>query len=110
MTPRDFFYWMQGFFEAVKAAGLTSEVNKKGLFDCYMAHIEVVRKTPGKFDPELTSAVEWIATAIELDAPLQKIQEKVANVFIHVIDQPSNDPSPHDLYDSWENPIPGMKC
>lgn len=110
MTPRDFFYWMQGFFELCVAAEITSDLNQQKMFDCIMAHANVVRTTPGKFSPELLAGVEWIATAIELDAPLKRIQDKVADVFIHVIDTPSNEPNLHDAYGSWENPVPGMKC
>ena len=114
MTPREFCYWLQGFFELCEAAGINSDFDKRKFCDCVQAHINVVKKTPGKFSPELLEFMVWMQAAIDLDASLSKISEKLNSVFVHVIDPSSQDDgsqlAAHQSSGGWESSDPLMRC
>jgi hypothetical protein len=66
MTPRDFCYWLQGYFE------LTGD-GRNGIVECLsfeqkeiiLKHIELVKVTPGHYDSRMVSFLGWMESAIE---------------------------------------------
>jgi hypothetical protein len=115
MTPRDFCYWLQGYFEISKAAGLNSnDGNMLDAYDCIKAHLNVVRNTRGNFNPKLKEFMVWMDFALEFNATMVKISEKLDDIFLHVIDKEDIDDGSqleaHQQYGRWNSENQVMKC
>lgn len=51
MKRRDFCFWLQGFFELSEASGLASPAAfPSRALDCVRKHLELVKRTEGRFD------------------------------------------------------------
>jgi hypothetical protein len=101
MFPRDFAYWLMGYFEISIAAGLIivqkneetgdfvlkykSTPNRK-MLDTISKHCDLVLATKGNFKPEYLDFVKWVKTATEFDADLGIIYNKLTKFFVHTID------------------------
>ena len=88
MTPRDFCYWLQGYFEL---AGAIVVANRNVLWTddirtIVLKHIALVKATPGNYSSELQHFIGWLESAIEFNAPVGLIKEKLNSIFEHVID------------------------
>jgi len=129
MFPRDFAYWLMGYFEISIAAGLIivqkneetgdfvlkykSTPNRK-MLDTISKHCDLVLATKGNFKPEYLDFVKWVKTATEFDADLGIIYNKLTKFFVHTIDTSFTDQEEdvlneiHDPYFYVDNNI--MRC
>lgn len=49
-------------------------------------HAELVKVTPGTYDQRILQFIGYVEAACEGNLPSSKIEEKLAQIFIHVID------------------------
>lgn len=105
MYPRDFAYWLMGFFELALASGYIKKLKypneelEKLLFtfdDCFdedefrqtiTNHCDLVLSTKGEFKEEYLDFVKWVKTALEFNADIYSIYLKLNQLFEHVIDK-----------------------
>jgi hypothetical protein len=118
MTPLNFAYWLQGYFELTKAIEPYNNFNDYNLdlfYDCITAHCNLVKKTPGTFDPELVSFVSWVIGAVETKGNLEIIEKKLNNLFEHVIDPMTIGDqiamsNTHQAYGNWQSENKIIRC
>lgn len=103
MTPRDFCYWLQGYFELDG-----SNWNSPDVLEIVLKHLELVKATPGDYDSNMISFLGWLESAIEFEASQEKVQEKLSSIFEHVIDK--NTPGNSYLQNQIHNPDNTMRC
>lgn len=89
MTPINFVYWLQGFFELEQSL-LGSDVVGPALnatfYDCVSRHLKMCQETPGDFNPKLVSFLGWVEFAIDAEVSRETIEVKLHDIFEHVID------------------------
>jgi hypothetical protein len=111
MTPINFVYWLQGYFELRESTGAVLPVR---FFATVQAHIDMCKATPGRFNPELVGFLGWMESAIEFNASAEAIQRKLHGLFEHVIDPMTVDvevaENQSSAHGSGMFGAPGMRC
>ncbi|MGG6281863.1 hypothetical protein ACQ4M3_09855 [Leptolyngbya sp. AN03gr2] len=105
MTPIDFAYWLQGYFEL---SG--SNVQWDHYIQATVSeHIELVKVTPGNYDSRMVQFIGWLESAIEFKAPVSTIRLKLNEIFEHVIDPNTagNSEQQNQIHHGWGD---GARC
>ena len=82
MTPENFAFWLQGYFELTDGHGWNSDP----VIKCIRMHIEMVKVTRGNYDSRLVNFIGWMESALEFKADKQVVKDKIHSIFEHVID------------------------
>jgi hypothetical protein len=115
MTEREFFYWLQGYFELTsclvgKERDISDENFVDEFYDCILAHIEICRKHA---QPSilLRDKILEIAFLCKYRMSPVKIQEVIHSAFQHVVDSQDDDTAENNNLRNtvWMHPK-GMKC
>jgi hypothetical protein len=109
MTPRDFCYWLQGYFEI---AGLNeAEWQSDRVRDLVLKHLLLVNATPGKWFQELVNFVGWMESCLEFRGTAAQVEAKLSTIFEHVIDPATaGDSSQQNQIHDDEFGTPGVRC
>lgn len=117
MTPINFVYWLQGFFEledSLLGSDFIGHALNAKFYDCVSRHLKMCQETPGNFNPKLVSFLYWVEAAIEFEVSREKIAEKLHDIFEHVIDPMTTDAevaqNQSSAHGSGMFGRPGMKC
>jgi hypothetical protein len=111
MTPRDFAYWLQGYFELTEA--FTKELQEshwqaKETQKIVLAHIDLVKVTPGNYDSRMVAFIGWLESCLEFGGSYTKVKVKLSDIFSHVIDP--NTPGNSQLQNQVHNPFSDTRC
>lgn len=88
MTPQDFAYWLQGYFEIFEASEKVPEWDSKTR-SCVRKHLELVdAATVGHsmYDERLLRFLGWMEAALDGSVAVHIIKRKLNDIFEHVVD------------------------
>jgi hypothetical protein len=112
MTPINFAYWLQGYFELSDeiVEGVSLPLKVRVLIS---QHIDMCKATPGNYNSKLVGFLGWMESAIEFTATSDSIRKKLDNLFEHVIDPMTVDDEVAQNQSAAHNPYnypDGARC